>query len=562
MAQRAGFFNALLNNGVYDRRYNADDYRNNLAVIISDGVLRSDADDLRATANGLSVNIGIGRAWIRGAWYENDTDYQITVSAPSTANPRRDRIMLRFDNSLDVRNISLHYAEGIPAANPTPPDPMDTDTVKDLVLCDILVPVNATAVTVTDTRAEKALCGWVYSVKGDDSFFETLDNNFNAWFAEKRDQFSSSAMFVQYTWQGQTSRADQTQISFDIPQYDPEGINIIQVYLNGFMLTEGDDYTLSESVITFAEPKEAGQEVTVLCYRSVDATGINTIVDEVTELQNKVTALTDFTDYNYICTGVDDNIKLSQIAQDFLNGSTTDNRRMKINVYGTVGVSSPFAGSGTPEDPYQWFKFGQSARTNRRVIFDFSHASRVNVTATSGASHCIFHGEDIFIRDAYVAIDAAAASTPVTVFNSVAGRVNAEDVSVLLNGYNDCKVASTGFFKNCSLNVRNSGGNSVAFQVSNDSLLRLDGGEVYAYAQSGKTGYGIGVTASITNGCVICNGVSFPTYAVSGLSQTYAIYDVSNNGLSAYNNSITTLLVSAAGQQVNGTLATNKFLRV
>lgn len=561
MAQRAGFFNALLSNGVYDRRYNADDYRNNLAVIISDGVLRSSADDLRPTANGLAVNIGIGRAWIRGAWYENDADYLLAVTTPSTANPRKDRIFLRFDNSLDVRNIYLHYEEGLPAANPVPPVPQDTDSIKDLVLCDIDVPVNATAVTVTDTRADAALCGWVYSVKGDESFFKTMDNNFNEWFDLKKDTLSSSAMFVQYTWQGETSQADQMQIAFNIPQYDPEGVNIVQVFYNGFMMVEGVDYTLSESVITFAEPKEAGQAVTVVCYRSIDATGIETIVGAVTELQNKVTALADYTDYNYICTGVDDNIALSQIAQDFLNGGSDDNRRMKINVYGTVGATTPFAGSGTAADPYQWFKFGQAARSSRRIIFDFSHASRINITAAAGASHCIFHGEDIFIRDASVTV-AAAASTPVSAFNSIAGRVIVEESSILLNGYADCKIGSTGYFKNCSLNVRNSGGNSVAFQVGNDSLLRIDGGEVYAYAQSGKTGYGIGVTASITNGCVICNGVAFPTYAVTGMAQTYAIYDVSNNGLSAYNNSITTLLVSAAGQQVNGTLATNKFLRV
>lgn len=562
MAQRAGFFNALLSNGAYDRRYNADDYRENLAVIISDGVLRSSADDLRPTANGLAVNIGVGRAWIRGGWYKNDSDYLLAVTTPPTANPRRDRIFLRFDNTLETRDIYLHYEEGLPAVNPVPPAPLDTDSIKDLVLCEVDVPVNATAVTVTDTRADAALCGWVYSVKGDESFFKTMDNNFNEWFNLKKDTLSSSAMFVQYTWQGVTTSADQMQIAFNIPQYDPEGVNIIQVYLNGFLLAEGIDYTLSESVISFTDPKEAGQEITVLCYRSIDATGIETIVGAVTELQNKVAALADFTEFNYICTGVDDNIKLSQIAQTFLNGSSEDNYRMKIDVYGTVGVTAPFAGSGTTADPYQWFAFGQAARSNRRVIFDFSHASRIDITAKEGASQYIFYGEDVFIRNAYVSISAAYTNTPVTVFNSVAGRVNVEEVSVLLSGYNDCKIGSTGYFRNCSLNVRNSGGNSVAFQVGNDSLLRIDGGEVYAYAASGKTGYGIGVTATITNGCVITNGVSFPNYPVTGLTQTYAIYDVSNSGLSAYNNSITALTISAAGQNVNGTLATNKFLRV
>lgn len=44
--QKSGFFNALLTNGEYDRKYNANDYCENLAVIINNGVLRSPNDDV------------------------------------------------------------------------------------------------------------------------------------------------------------------------------------------------------------------------------------------------------------------------------------------------------------------------------------------------------------------------------------------------------------------------------------------------------------------------------------------------------------------------------------
>ena len=49
--QKSGFFNALLTNGEYDRKYNANDYCENLAVIINNGVLRSPNDDLKVTAD-------------------------------------------------------------------------------------------------------------------------------------------------------------------------------------------------------------------------------------------------------------------------------------------------------------------------------------------------------------------------------------------------------------------------------------------------------------------------------------------------------------------------------
>lgn len=68
-------FNALLTNGEYDRKYNANDYCENLAVIINNGVLRSPNDDLKVTADGMVVTVGVGRAWIDGHYYFNDTSY-------------------------------------------------------------------------------------------------------------------------------------------------------------------------------------------------------------------------------------------------------------------------------------------------------------------------------------------------------------------------------------------------------------------------------------------------------------------------------------------------------
>ena len=66
MAEKSGFFNALNVGGEYDRTYNANDYSDNLAVIIGNGVLRSQYDDLKVTASGMVATVGVGRAWING----------------------------------------------------------------------------------------------------------------------------------------------------------------------------------------------------------------------------------------------------------------------------------------------------------------------------------------------------------------------------------------------------------------------------------------------------------------------------------------------------------------
>jgi hypothetical protein len=189
--QKSGFFNALLTNGQYDRTYNANDYCDNLAVVISNGVLRSSGDDLRVTASGMLVTVGVGRAWINGHYYLNDTPFTFApVSAP-IGGTRYDRVFLRLDKNLAVRSVSLVYQQGTASNNPTKPAPVRNDNIYDIVLADIYVGTNATSVTVTDTRGNADICGWVYSTSGDNSFFASLDAAFNAWFDGVKDTLSS-----------------------------------------------------------------------------------------------------------------------------------------------------------------------------------------------------------------------------------------------------------------------------------------------------------------------------------------------------------------------------------
>ncbi len=107
MSQKSGFFNALLQAGVSDRQYNAADYCDNLAVIISDGVLRDENNGLKVTASGLNLTVNAGRAWIKGHFYKNDSAYTLPAVVPPTGGSRIDRVILRFDKTISVRNISI-----------------------------------------------------------------------------------------------------------------------------------------------------------------------------------------------------------------------------------------------------------------------------------------------------------------------------------------------------------------------------------------------------------------------------------------------------------------------
>ena len=80
--------------GLYDRTYSARDYSENLATIISNGVLRSTNDDLKVTVNGVTVTVGIGRAWINGCVYHNDNNYVFPAVTVPTGGARYDRVIL------------------------------------------------------------------------------------------------------------------------------------------------------------------------------------------------------------------------------------------------------------------------------------------------------------------------------------------------------------------------------------------------------------------------------------------------------------------------------------
>lgn len=561
MALTSGFYNALLVNGNYDRRYNGDDYRNVFAAFIKDGVRRSGADDFRVVASGLSLSIKLGYAVCGGRWVRLDADYSLTAVAPPVGDfSRIDAVVLRVDENEATRAASLLYRTGTAASVPVAPSKAEATGIYELILAHVLVAPSATSVTVTDTRPNPDLCGWVTTPVGYDEYFASLDSAFEVWFEEKKNQLASATLFKQYTWHTILDAITST-VAFDIPQYDSTGVDIIQVYTNGLRGTEGIDYTLNGSVITFSGSKIAGTEIAVICYKSLDGTGLGTVAEQVQSIEDKVNTLGDISEFNYICNGVDDNVKLSDIAQAFLAGSSSDNKRMTIRVHGTLGVTAPYAGDGSSTTPYRWFSFGTAEPTSRRIIVDFENCSRLDLTAVAGKQNVIFYGYNLHIRNSYITVNATTANTGVLGFGCM-GRSKIEDCSMYITAYNNAVIANGGYFVDCNFNVRWSSGNAYAFSVNNDSLLRISGGEMYAYGASGTTPIVVYVPTTATTAVVLVDGMSCPTYAVSGYIQNYAVSDIANSGLCAYNNIVTNLTVSATGQTVAGTIKASKYNRV
>ena len=543
MAQKSGFFNALLNAGVYDRKYNAEDYSDCLAVVLSNGVRRSDDDDLKVTANGLNLSVAEGWGFIWGKYFRNTTAYALPAVTPPTGGTRIDRVILRLNKTITERTISIQYIQGTAATSPVAPSLTRTDTIYDLCLAQITVQANANSLNVVDTRSDADLCGWVYSTSGDNSFFVSLDNEFNTWFEDKKDTLASVTLFKRYKWET-TLGAAASAVTFNIPQYDPDTC-FIEVYVNGML---SDAYSVSGSVITFGAQLVAGTEVTVCAFKSIDGTGIMSVADEITQLQNQYATLDGVSKLVYKATGQDDNISLSQIAQAIYDGSYDSTQvtaaanafltalggntwlaslydwsQVTIEVVGNVNASNPAYGSGTSQSRYRYFNLSQTSSNGRRIIFDFAKADTIQVAPEANTSNIIFYGTDLEIKNLSLDVETDGANSNVQVFaGSNIGRTFINDCRVDVLASGDVKLAAHGVFTNCYCRARSEAGHALLFCPDSEDLIRLIGGTYLAYAVvSGKTAAVFYTYGTETNAVIMATNINCPTITVSGYWQQY-----------------------------------------
>lgn len=561
---KSGFYNAIQSGGTYDRIYNADDYKNVFAAFIKDGVRRSGLDDLRVTANGLALTVKMGFAICGGRWVHIDADYPlITVTPPVGDYSRRDAVILRVDANENARAASLVYRKGSPSSNPIAPV-RDTSTgVTELILATVLVAPSATTVRITDTRADSNNCGWITTPVGYDDYFVSLESQFNTWLNDVKNELASVTLFKQYIWRTVLD-SPASSVTFSIPQYDSTGTDILQIYVNGLLEIKGVDYTISGSTITFGTggggtgTKIAGTEIVVICYKSIDGTGLGSVSDEITELQNDMSLLSDTNEYKYVCNGVNDNVKLSEIAQSWLNGGT-DYACKKISVYGTFGCSAAYGGSGTSASPYRWFSIGLDADTNRRIIFDFSCCGQISLPIERGTVNTVFHGYNAHIIGANAIVNQTGAGTTVKCFSATSGAVCAENCRFWLTANKDSVIANTGTFINCRASVANLLNNSYCFLPLDGSLLRIQGGEYYAYTGSSSAQSAV-VGQSAANAVSILYGVNAPTSARAGYYQTNSIIQSTGGGTINCTDLVSALAVTvvAGSSNIRGTIAKSK----
>lgn len=532
---KSGFYNSKNVNGVEDRVYPATDIRKPYDVIYSDGI-RPDADgtvgdDLKVTAWGtLGISVSTGFAKIGGAWFENTAAYNITLDTAGSTD-RYDCVIIRNDDSDTVRASEI-YIKSLSTV-PTASNLTRSGDIYEVCIAYVKVPAFATAITadnITDTRDDGSLCRAMSGVGA--TVIRTYKNT---------------------VW---SLVSGQTSFKIGIPQYN-KSRDILIVAVEGRVFAEGTNYTITSNThiaLRLGLPV-VGTRIDFTVLKNVNAAGADTVVQEVAALRAEMTAANKTLEHHYYCNGVSDNAIISNIVTAFQQAST-DYSSMRLVIHGRFGAAEPSGGLGTADSPYYWIRAAQGSATNRKVILDFTDSEQISIYCGEGTANIIFFGMDSQVIGANV--NATGGATVYMFSTAGATTVYAENCRFWITCDSGGFIARSGTFKNCRASVTNSGGHSYCFVPIAASLLRIEGGEYYAYTGSASHVSAVVGATSGTNAVAILYGVNAPTTARSGYYQTNSVYQTTGWICSTDLISALPLSVVSGQSNIRGTIELSK----
>lgn len=531
----SGFYNSQNIDGVDDRVYTAEDVRKPYDTVFTDGIMPDHdgtaGDTLKVTAAGnMAVSIAAGHAKLGGAWFENTAAYTITLDGSSSYD-RYDAIILHNNDNDEVRDSSIlvRSLANIPTVN----DLIRDDKIYEICLAYVKVPAFASSITdsdIIDTRLDGALCNVMSGVGA--VVVRTFRNTY----------FSRTQ--------------NQTVIPIGISQYNKEK-DTLTVLVEGRVFTEGANYTIdsNEQISLVIGLPVVGTKVQFEVQKNVNAAGAETVVVEVAELRNEMTAANRIIENHYYCNGETDNISISQIVNNFLSGYS-DYNSMNLVIHGFFGATAPMGGNGTVDTPYYWFRGAEGAASNRRVTLDFTDCSQINITCSADTYNIIFFGMDTRVVGASVIATGGIAICGFSLAG--AASIYAENCRFWLTAESGCMVARSGTFKNCRATITNATGHSYCFAPYAASLLRIFGGEYYAYTGSEDHFSAIVGLTNGENAVAIMYAVNAPTYARTGYNQTHSIYQTTGTINCTDLISALELNVLSGSSNIRGTIALSK----
>lgn len=447
-----------------DRSYDANDLCDWLKSTNSNGVRANPVDQLKVippTTSDLIVQVTAGVGLINGHSMELSNTLSILLDDAPPASVGQSRIdIVGFRINYSDRRMEIFYRPGTPAANPTIPELIQNKTYYELCLAEITVTAGLSTIgesNIHDTR-DSDKCGFVISTT---TIFTQDEKSF-------------------------VTETTTTMFTIDLEVFNPK-LDIVNITVNGNKLAKEQFFIQGRNVI-LKSPVYANNTITYTIWHFIDAGKVlaNNMsqVEEVSEEVNKMVK------YYYFCNGVNDNMVLSQLAQDFLAGTgdyvgVDTYAQMEIVVCGSIGISSEYSGDGETY-PYTYFAFGRASSQTRTIYFNFSNCDIIKISnIPTNKNAIIFSGADINIRN--VALDVSgpnqeAVGYKVDIFNGQ--NIHCEDSEFWMTTVGDCCVGRCcGLFENVRTSILSTTGNAFCF-YGNGRLTRVIGGMHHAWSNS------------------------------------------------------------------------------
>lgn len=249
MSVSSGFFNSL--NG--DRKYNAAQMSAIFDGLIIDGVFASIGTAFAVkAAGGLTVNVGIGKAWFDHTWTVNDSILPMTAPEAEVLLDRIDAVVLEVNGMDSVRENTIKFVKGNPSSAPSRPTLTNEGNVHQYPLCYIYRKYGTAVINQTDitpmvgTESTPFVTGILQTISLDellgkwqdelDRFTDARSQEVDDWIAQEQtvlDQWIASEQADFLAWYNQM----KDQLSGDVAgnlQLEIDKEEVKRILLVGF----------------------------------------------------------------------------------------------------------------------------------------------------------------------------------------------------------------------------------------------------------------------------------------------------------------------------------------
>lgn len=271
-----------------DRRYNADQMSEYFDGLVSNGVYENVGNAMVVTAgSGMDVTVGSGRAIINCKWMKIDGSEPVTVTQSEPQFNRYSAIVIRLN--ADGRKMELACRDGEPGIYPVKP------TIPDTELCLAWVRVRGAMTSILQSDIEDArgtdVCGWVTGLieqvdtstlflqwqDACERYFESMTEQFNDWLSGLTQRLNVNTFIENFEKRYvEETGGSYLSLALNMTGYKYESSDIIQVYVNGLLCTDGVEYTLAlpedDSQTAYVNTEfilDEGTEIKVVVLKSV-----------------------------------------------------------------------------------------------------------------------------------------------------------------------------------------------------------------------------------------------------------------------------------------------------